>query len=596
MQTFRWNFSVALTVFMVLTNLSGNFYQMHLKRASSITIIQPDGNNDIVSEGNDFATRVLRSPWDMSLPPYPDFPSVLGNFSRSSLNVSSGMWSMNTTNGDPRVNIYPTGLAQIALNVGSRFPIDASRYVLLSFRMCSSQSGSGQIYWFYDQTYTKFAGSNFFSVSSGCRIYVIDLRYIGTNTLVGGANGWNGNPVGLSIDPINLGSNVLIQFDWIRLTTASTSSYLPISWQNLVGTNIEFYVDTNNTGYDGEKIGVVSGASANGTFNWGSALLNGGSAGSPYPLPESLQPGTYYVYALVDGAQAGYSSGSFTVDGTPILSFSRPSATSGDDYATVVGNDPWDLSNSQDLSSTTNIANYSFNAGILNAQTNSSGDPQIYMHTFSQIDTSRYKYLTYRMYVEGTQDIGVGWVTRWLWDGPTWSTTKDIVIYEGWQTYSVDLSKIGLEPGSSGWTGLKSFFRLDPLEVPAPMPFHLDYVMLTADERVQQGTAFPIIYQISETSGVTINLCYDTDQNPANGKVSMQIYSPPPPTGGSYLIYLPLVYRTYVFSDLPRPLGTNQLWNTSSVSIGTYYICADVSDGVNTATWYSDTPIIVVNQ
>jgi hypothetical protein len=250
------------------------------------------------------------------------------------------------------------------------------------------------------------------------------------------------------------------------------------------------------------------------------------------------------------------------------------------------------LSNSQDIGSTSGIASSNFNGGIYNAQTNSSGDPQIWMNTPFQIDTSHYKYLTYRMYVEGTQDIGVGWVTRWLWYGSTWDTTKDIVINEGWQTYSVDLSKIGLEPGSEGWSGLKSVLRLDPLEVPGPMPFHLDYVMLTADERVQQGTAFSVMYQINETSGVTINLCYDTDQNPANGKVSLIIYNPPAFTG-VYSLYLPLIFQRGVSSDLPVPLGTNKLWDTSSVSIGTYYICADVNDGVNTATWYSDKPIIV---
>ena len=585
------------------SQMLGPSRQDHERRSAFVRITQPDGTGDVIGEGTDFATRVLRTPWDMSSPPYPDFPTVLGNIDRQTFAVHGGTWEMYTTNDDPRVNIHPTGLAEPALKVGSRFPIDASRYVLLSFRMCISQAGYAQIFWFYDQTFTKFAGSNFFPVSPDCHIYAIDLRHIGTNTLKGGATGWNGTPVGISLDPIASGSNIRVQLDWIRLTTVDLSNRFSIEWEDLdpVGATIEFYVDTDNTGYNGDKIGIVTNAPQNGTFAWGSTLLNEGNPGLPYPLPESLEPGQYYIYAKVNGEEAGYSLGPLTVDPTPVVKFLRPSFTSGRDYATTIVGDPWDMSNQEDIAGVQGITDSNFADGIFTGRTDSSGDPQVLLHTSDPIDTSQYKYLTFRMYVEGNQNIGQGWVSRLIWwnEGPTtdYVVTEDIVVYEGWQTYTLDLSKVGLEPISRGpgWTGLQRAFRLDPLEVPAPMTFHLDYAMLTAEEQVRQGTPFPVEYQVSETEGTTMNLCYDTDRDPANGRASMETYIPPSPNG-PYVIHLPVVLNGYVNGDLPRQRGVIVSWDTTFVDPGTYYICAEVSDGVNTAVWYSDAPVAVVEE
>ena len=43
---------------------------------------------------------------------------------------------------------------------------------------------------------------------------------------------------------------------------------------------------------------------------------------------------------------------------------------------------------------------------------------------------------------------------------------------------------------------------------------------------------------------------------------------------------------------LPQP-DTGFWWNTSSVSPGTYYLCATVTMSPNTATYCSDVPMVV---
>ena len=43
---------------------------------ATITITQPDGVDDVVGNGDDFATTVLGDPWDMS--EYTDIPALHG--------------------------------------------------------------------------------------------------------------------------------------------------------------------------------------------------------------------------------------------------------------------------------------------------------------------------------------------------------------------------------------------------------------------------------------------------------------------------------------------------------------------------------------
>jgi len=568
--------------------------------APAITITQPDGIDDVVGEGEDFSTTVLGAPWNMNSNPYPDFPTVMGSFDRGSFSVSGGIWDTYTLNYDPGVKIHPTGLAQPVMKDGSRFPIEASKYPLLSFRLYSSQPDVAYIYWFYDSTFSQFAWSDLIPISSGWKTYLIDLATYGVGGSVGGATGWNGWVRGLRIDPVASGSGVNIKFNWIRLTTTDTSQSIPISWTSLspADATLELFIDLDNSGYDGTKIAHVPSAGASGTFNWGTSLAYY-ATGLPYPLPSAFEPGDYYVYAVVNGSPEGYSSGPLTINQAPTVEIIQPSRTSGEDYATIVVGNPWDMNGNPDIASTGHIQWSEYSGGIYNATSDSSGDPNCLLNLSVPIDSNKYRYVTYRMFLDGTQDIGGGWVSRVVWwggGGPgSAAVTEDIVVYEGWQTYTLDLNQVALEYGptwsSSNWTT----FRLDPHEISAPQTFHLDYVLLTAND--QADAYFNIAWSISDRDiddSFTINLYHDSDTIWENGRTFIAQITPggggsPSPTAGPYMLYMPLILRNYGTTSSQR-LYT---WDTSGVASGTYYVWVEANDGYNTTRWVSETPVVI---
>ena len=71
-----------------------------LSSNSSFTTVEAAGPEAIslgvtvISEGDDFATRVLGFPWDMNGDPYPDYPTTFTNFDRGTFSASGDVWSI----------------------------------------------------------------------------------------------------------------------------------------------------------------------------------------------------------------------------------------------------------------------------------------------------------------------------------------------------------------------------------------------------------------------------------------------------------------------------------------------------------------------
>lgn len=557
-----------------------------------------------VSEGDDFATRILRHPWDMTEGPQPDFPTVFGFIDRASFNSSGGIWQMTTLGNDPGIWLLPSGISntQEVLKLGDRYPIDSSHYSLLSFYLCSDSAGTSNILWFLDQSpHTQFAESYFISIDAACNLYVVDLNEIGVLGSHGGVTDWAGQIKGLRLDPISQGTGVQLQADWVRLTNADTSNIVPINWSDInSGSVLHFYLNSSCSSTDAIPVGTMtrSGASS-GTFQWGAALQPDISIKQPYPLPESFQPGEYTVLMRVDGTGVPVCAADLLeIRKAPILDFINPSKTSGPKYASVEVGDPWGMANSEDISYEGNIGTSSITDGVYSA-INSSGDPGIHLNLLTNVNSNDYRYITYRMKVDGIQDIGVGWVGRIFW----WNTgpgidavaTRDMILYEGWQTYTLNLDEVLIEPSNPGsWSGSPIVFRVDPHEIPTPNDFHLDYVQLTGDNQINVGSPYPLNYTLTPLSGASITFYYDNDQDSSNGRTVMQEYSQPAPPH-PYLMFMPISERDYFSPEIPSVNGLSWVWDTTGVPQGTYYVCAEVTDGVNTITWYSDVPITVIN-
>jgi hypothetical protein len=556
-----------------------------------------------ISEGDDFATRVLGMPWDMSSGPYPDFPTVFDNVARNTFSASGGVWSYTTSSNDPNVWLLWPSLAGIqkVLRMGDRFPIQSSKYKLLTFRLCSNAADNLNLYWYnapLSSTPTTTGVSTYVGVSSGCKVYTINLAQIAT---IQPSLAWSGNIHGLRLDPA-VTSGRSMQLDWARLTTIATANVVPIQWSGVsTGTTLHFYLNSSCTASGATPIGTAPRTGSNGTFSWGSSLQPNGSSATPYPLPESFQPGSYTVVMLVDGAGTPSCPGlQLQIRKAPRLSFQQPSMFSGPDYASQVVSNEWGMADAADMESTGGLASSSFASGEFFGVTNNHGDPQLYLNVTSPIDTSKYRFVTFRYWLEGTDIFPAGGVGRFLWwfNNPAADrvTSEDIVLYEGWHTYTVDLSQAPLESAPAtlgpGWTASPTVFRFDPHEIASGQRrFHLDYMILTGYDSVRAGTPFSIYYTVAADSAVTITWYYDTDTNVSNGRNALSVTTPSAPQA-NHKIFVPLVLRAGAAAEIQLLTGPTATWNTS-VAPGTYYISADVSDGFTTTTWYSETPVIV---
>jgi hypothetical protein len=542
-------------------------------------------STNTIREGDDFATTFLAQPWDMNAGPYPDFPTVLFNVNRATFSAAGGVWNMSTTSGDPAIFIHAPSIqgTQQVLKLGDRFPIPAGAYRLLSFRMCSNVAGSANFIWFFDQApHVNFGQSAFISVIAGCKVYVVNLTQIGV--LSGPA--WSGAIKGFRIDPIAQAS-VNLQLDWVRLTTIDTSpsSTVTFTASGVGGSTANFFVNTSCNTTGATFIGSRNG---NGSFVWGNAL---GPGAEPAPLPESFEPGSYNVVMRVGGPGGPVACQSLTIRKAPTFTFAQPSFFSGPDYAAEVRGNRWGMSEPGDIQQMFNIVSPAFLGGVFQGlNPNGNPDPAYLLHVPAPINTARYKYATFKILTAGAQDIALGSVHRLVWwtQGVTIDrvVTRDMILYENFHTYSLDLTKVILQPFPStigpAWAGAPTAFRMDPHEFTAQRQFFVDHVLLTGDDRVNGGAMFPIRYTAVGT-GLTINFFRDPDRNPNNGNHVLLTMAgggcPPDPTAP----------ELNLFSGT-----TCQLWNTTGVPNGTYFIRADVSDGVNQLTaWYSDTPVIV---
>ncbi len=220
------------------------------------------------------------------------------------------------------------------------------------------------------------------------------------------------------------------------------------------------------------------------------------------------------------------------------------------------------------------------------------------------IDTNKYHYITYRYKIDGYQDIGGGWATRFIWwytqPAVDQVTLDDVLAYEGWKVYSFDLKDAVIDPTTPNgeWSGQPNVFRFDLHEIPDLANSHLDFMKLTGDEVVRQGEVFPIYFEKSR-EGVTASVYYDTNRNRADGRNLAERFDGVEQitNDAPFSIFLPALITQPVgpgFYEIDLLDGEKFDWNTSGVNHGVYYISIDLNDGVNTTTWYSDVPVYIV--
>jgi hypothetical protein len=593
-----------------------------------------------VPESPDFATLVLRDPWDMSQ--YSDVSQYLNNSGQQLLvsnpAVADGLFtgqstgdisgSGNTARFFPLFPGYANGI-EIG-KIGARYPIDSAAYQCLYIAMqvnshASNSFGPDQfrLFWFQDERFngggaqwgssagfTLYPEANGDAPTAGFRLYKVDLASL--HRVAGNAD-WTDRATwsALRIDPtINSGINFAI--DWVRLTncaannqnfTWTSNSDVTSLWLELAGTS--------------RYIRVAS--TLNGTSGAGTVDLQG------------VPPGTYTAGVGADTTCCVETSSTpLVINQTPIVEFVRPSFHSGQDYATQAGG-PWNFDSPDDINRARGLS-ASVTGGLLDMTTASgpvlSGgtDAQFYMRAPQPFSGAAYRYISFRLLTEWLhpwQDTPDGMIARLTWVSPgtggagsrCYAVSQFIPLDVGWQTYWVDLSDafngtpVGVDgacPGGVTWnnsTGIIDL-RFDPNENVSEAnnapggggPFHqqMDWMRLTGVDHVTHGTPFPIELSINRDVSRLLYY-YTTDPTNAPTQSPAQPYSSSPPTG-PFFIYLPVTNRdssaSTALAGLPVTTDTFD-WDTTSVAPNTYYICAKADGGGNTATYCSEAPVVV---
>ena len=95
------------------------------------------------------------------------------------------------------------------------------------------------------------------------------------------------------------------------------------------------------------------------------------------------------------------------------------------------------------------------------------------------------------------------------------------------------------------------------------------------------------MYEMNKSANVDMTFYYDTDTDPTVRTPAAEYGISPPPLTGPHYVYLPALLSQYPVE------GSVFTWDLTDVAAGTYYLCADLDDGYNTTTWYSETPVII---
>ncbi len=600
--------------------------------AQSIALTSPSRETSY-SEGDEFATAVVGNPWDMN-----DLRDLPYDINYEQPSFSGGIWRgvSHPYTGEGigyffplfrgYADTYPWGWDYYSyydggMPYGPLNPVDATRFTRLAIRMSMDETGHRDfvmLNWMKTPNQRENNGlmfkdadrapSGYEPYPAGYRIYDLDLtgRSHLTDRLpavidpVYQGGTWDGLVYGMSVLPSTTGpAGMVNQVDWIRLYRPEAESVIPLRWttpgvaQDDESYSVRVFFDRDNSGYDGDLF--VSGVRNAGRYDVYAA---------------ALPPGDYYAYlklvraegaAFTTVAVSAYSP-RIRILAAPSFRFLSPSFTTGTDYATAELGNPWDMESADDVIASGHISGLTVGGGLLTGTADppvppaTESDCYFFLNTKRNgesvpIDTTRYRYLTFRMKVDPAGYTNIldriqrGWLSRWQWAKTYFETdgsyTMGVYLLEDWHSYTVDLwddtlldPSPGLDVPQAGWRdiGQANYLRFDPLEVYDATVFYVSDVRLCAfngptDDR------FTLRWQAADADGDPLTLVLYGGYFDANG----------------------------VFQQNPEPIATitnaqavnTCAWNTAGLDPGDYYVRAVLSDGRHTLERISTVPVII---
>jgi hypothetical protein len=416
---------------------------------------------------------------------------------------------------------------------------------------------------------------------------------------------WTSGPVSwlwLRFDSLRSGYRV--EIDWVRLTPRQSRQ---VQWQgdSLSGSaRVYLGLDSAHPGRYGDLLIYEGGETP---------LYISASAGLLY-VPASLPPGEYHARVEAGGTGAN-SSASWRFLPLPIAEITAPSYTSGEDWATAVLGNPWDMDGLGDVSVDATkmdaIKSMSVSDGALRVVSKDDGAADcgepwphrpLGLNLGGQlIDHTKYRYFSYRYKVEDAPNQGAGGVSRVRWQARHlryWPTgrTDDISFYDNsWHTYSLDLATVQQEGEMGEWEHIPAdVVQIMLHESHREWTSHLDWVKLTA-QNVATSEYAAKWNLVNASLPVTTTLYWSRQVGSGYELVAGTAHVIPasrpnngPPSGGN-VAFLPIVMSAYGSE------GTAQFQHAMSMAgLQTgreYYLAVRLEDGHNVSWWYSELPV-----
>ncbi len=589
-------------------------FSLQIASAQTISMTSPAAPQT-VQEGDDFATSQLQNAWDFNERRDIGWEE---NFNGTSVQATNGVWSGTNAQaggyvfplfGGFKGTTYAEGLAgdKELPRFGINNPIDTSKYTLLSYRLNQTSRSTFAVYWKTDgsesfwpdgtqrgASYDGFYHASVGNPHSGYKIYSFDMSNLGSSFEI--ANGsWSGQVMSLRLDPSVFGpAGATLQMDWVRLVDPNSAPTLNVTWSSSgLSSNrlTTLWVDTDNSGFDGTPIKQFGDGSDPGSYSIKTAMF---------------PPGDYYFYvtshtgpSLTLQATSGYTA-RLRVTSVPSVTVTAPTQITGEDYANSVVGNPWDMSDSADISNLPGsiwpdqwrqFLNHSFTNGVFQAVAdlawthigNLGTDAQIHMNVpnTKPIDTAKYRYLTYRLRVDDANfptinnKIEQGWVARAVFWNASFDndggSSRAHIVYEGDRTYTFDLWDSNTTESGVPWANntVIKHLRLDPLETWVYTWFFYDDVKLSAENYATPSYTVRWNIADNDSSTFTTGLYYDTDKSGFNGTLITTL------------------------NGLSAGAQSYQ-WDTTGLGAGSrYFVYFVTSDGTNTTRTYADVPIVI---
>ncbi len=472
----------------------------------------PTLSTNHVVESRDFASQAWADPWDFSSPDDLILVSNVGYLGLDDVEISDGLLSFTT---GPEGSFFPhTALMGIPHGRdGEGTPIDGNTYRRLSMRIWSGAAGTamGRVWWFNDPGgLAHSGGTQVVQIRPGWQTIDVSLATDDPNH----PQPWVGNQImRLRIQPewsTSLGP-FDVSVDWVRVYEPATELVVQVP-----DDAVELWWDADDDPGDNGGPGDPGRGAGEVPGHWtgpGSVEVN----------VAALPPGTYRFFSVDgQGVPSEYSE-PLVIDARPAPLVHSPDEAGGEDWATVVRGDAWDMSQPTDIQNVT-CSQVSFIGGVLHGNDvgfkcgpyQNAGDVGVELATPMPIDASIWHRVTYDLDYDGPFDLGFdaggGTMSRLIWrtvnPGPAaaWHDSQDIVVVPGGRTITVDFHtnpRSAIEDESSasgeklGWgvpgREIVDALRFEPHEDVGGRTWRLSEVRLARND--SGGNSFEVVFE-----------------------------------------------------------------------------------------------------